>query len=73
MLREIQFWNLQVKPDNSAVLTCERDEDDIALTQEIEYTDFPLKKGQYDFFRLITRKIAKISNSRINTDRNLNA
>ena len=43
MLQEIQFWNLQVKPDNSAVLTCERDKDDIALTQEIEYTDFPLK------------------------------
>jgi hypothetical protein len=43
MLQEIQFWNLQVKPDNSAVLTCERDEDDIALTQDIPYTDFPLE------------------------------
>jgi hypothetical protein len=43
MLQQIQFWKLRVKPDNSAVLTCERDEDDIVLTQEIPYTDFPLE------------------------------
>ena len=47
MLQEIQFWNLRVNLDNSAVLTCERDTDDIALTQEIEYTDFPLKKAKF--------------------------
>jgi hypothetical protein len=47
MLRGIQFWNLRVKPDNSAVLTCERDMNDIALTQEIEYTDFPLEEAKF--------------------------
>ena len=43
MLQRIQFWKLRVNPDNSAVLVCERDSDDVALTQEIEYTDFPLE------------------------------
>jgi hypothetical protein len=43
MLQEIQFWKLRVNPDNSAVLTCERDTDDVALTQAIEFTDFPLE------------------------------
>lgn len=42
MLKEIQFWKLRVSNDDSAILTCERDSDDIALTQKIEYTDFPL-------------------------------
>lgn len=42
MLQEIQFWELQVNPDSSAVLRCLRDTDDVALTQEIEFTDFPL-------------------------------
>ena len=41
MLREIQFWRLKVQ-DESGVLTCERDKDDIFLTEEIIYTDFPL-------------------------------
>lgn len=41
MLNQIQFWTLSVK-DNSAVLICERDEGDIAIRQNIEYTDFPL-------------------------------
>ena len=40
-LRFMQFWTLTVK-DNSATLICERDTDDVAITQEIEYTDFPL-------------------------------
>jgi hypothetical protein len=43
MLQKIQFWKLRVNPDNSAILTCERDSDDVALTQEIEFTDFPLE------------------------------
>lgn len=43
MLQAIQFWTLTVNPDRSAVLCCERDTDDIALTQEIEFTDFPLQ------------------------------
>ena len=43
MLQRIQFWRLRVNPDNTAVLTCERDSDDIALTQKIKFTDFPLE------------------------------
>lgn len=44
MLQEIQFWKLRVNPDNNtAVLICERDSDDVAITQEIPYTDFPLE------------------------------
>ena len=41
MLRQMQFWTLTVE-DNSGVLVCERDAGDIAIKQEIEYTDFPL-------------------------------
>ena len=44
MLQEIQFWKLRVNSDQSATLTCERDSDDVALTQEIEFTDFPLEE-----------------------------
>jgi hypothetical protein len=44
MLKEIQFWKLRVNADKSAILTCERDSDDIALTQEIEFTDFPKER-----------------------------
>ena len=40
-LQEIQFWTLTVK-DKSAVLTCERDEGDVAYRKTIDYTDFPL-------------------------------
>lgn len=43
MLQEIQFWKLQVNSDNSAVLSCERDTDDVVLTQDIPFTDFPLE------------------------------
>lgn len=43
MLQEIQFWKLQVNPDHSAVLSCERDTDDVVVTQDIPYTDFPLE------------------------------
>ena len=42
MLQEIQFWELEVNENNSAVLRCLRDTDDVALTQEIELTNFPL-------------------------------
>ena len=42
MFQEIQFWRLTVNADRSAVLSCERDQGDIAVTQEIEFTDFPL-------------------------------
>jgi hypothetical protein len=42
MLQQIQFWKLKVNPDRSAVLTCERDSDDVAVIQNIPFTDFPL-------------------------------
>ncbi|KJH70248.1 DUF6876 family protein [Aliterella atlantica] len=44
MLKAIQFWTLTVNPDNSALLRCDRDEGDTALTQEIPFTDFPLSE-----------------------------
>ena len=43
-LRQVQFWRLKVNPDNSAVLTCERDRDDVVITQKIPFTDFPLEE-----------------------------
>lgn len=42
MLAGIQFWTLKVNPDKSAVVTCDRDTNDTAIKQVIEYTDFPL-------------------------------
>lgn len=41
MLCEFQLWTLKVKK-NKAVLTCERDTNDVAIRQRIPYTDFPL-------------------------------
>jgi hypothetical protein len=46
-LQEIQFWKLTVSEDKTAILTCERDQGDVALTQEIEYTDFPLAEVKF--------------------------
>jgi hypothetical protein len=44
-LQEIQFWTLKTDiSKKTAVLTCERDEGDVAITQKIEYTDFPLEE-----------------------------
>jgi hypothetical protein len=43
MLQRIQFWTLTVNDDRSALLICERDSDDVAVSQEIPFTDFPLK------------------------------
>ncbi|MBE9110664.1 hypothetical protein IQ273_14680 [Nodosilinea sp. LEGE 07298] len=40
-LQGIQFWHLRVN-DGQGVLTCERDKDDVVLTHELHYTDFPL-------------------------------
>jgi hypothetical protein len=43
MLKEFQIWRLIVNTeDKTAKLICERDTDDIAVTQDIPYTDFPL-------------------------------
>ena len=44
MLQAIQFWKLTVNEDKSAILVCERDEGDVAVTQEIPFTDFPLER-----------------------------
>lgn len=44
MLQEIQFWKLTVNEDRSALLVCERDEGDVAVSQSIPFTDFPLKR-----------------------------
>ena len=41
MLKRIQFWTLEVNGD-SANLKCERDKGDIAFSEHIAYTDFPL-------------------------------
>lgn len=40
----LHFWNLAVQPDQTAQLTARADSDEPAfITQEIEYTDFPLE------------------------------
>ena len=48
MLRDIQFWTLEVAEDDgrkSAVLTCRTDSGEKpTITQKIEYTDFDLPK-----------------------------
>lgn len=41
-LNRIQFWKLKINPDQSAILICERDQDDIVITQKIPFTDFPI-------------------------------
>ena len=47
MLQGMQIWILKVDPnDHSAVLICERDEGDMAITQEIPYADFTLPEGK---------------------------
>lgn len=46
-LQDIQFWTLTVNEDQSAVLTCERDQDDVVVVQQIGYTDFPLVKIRF--------------------------
>lgn len=49
MLRQIQFWKLTVNDDQSALLVCERDEGDVMVSQEIPFTDFPLKEVRLYF------------------------
>lgn len=36
-----QVWILTVRPDTTATLTCEDGNNNIVLTKELEYTDFP--------------------------------
>ncbi len=42
MLKEFQIWRLIVNEDKTAKLVCERDTEDVVLTQDIPFTDFPL-------------------------------
>jgi hypothetical protein len=43
--RPFQVWELEVKPDNSAVLTMKEDTGwPVLVRQEIKYTDFPLSE-----------------------------
>jgi hypothetical protein len=40
----LQFWRLEIGDDMIATLTCRKDKDvQPCVTQEIEFTDFPLK------------------------------
>lgn len=47
MLQQMQFWTLTVNEDSTAKMKCERDSDDVALVQKIEYTDFPLSRIRF--------------------------
>lgn len=45
MLKDFQIWKLKLtkhEPHKEVDVICERDTDDIVLTQHIDYTDFPL-------------------------------
>lgn len=37
-----QVWMLTVRPDKTATLTCDDGNDNVVLTKQIPYTDFPL-------------------------------
>ena len=39
---EFQVWNLAVRPDRTATLTCDDGNGNVVFTKEIEHTDFPL-------------------------------
>ncbi|MEM7591373.1 MAG: DUF6876 family protein [Cyanobacteria bacterium P01_A01_bin.83] len=43
-LASFQCWTLKVAEDNSATLTCDDGNKNIVFTQEIAFTDFPLKE-----------------------------
>ena len=45
MLRDIQFWTLKKREDGKWILICEKDTNDVAISQVIEYSDFPLPEG----------------------------
>lgn len=48
MLQEFQHWILKVDLDNQkAQLICERDSNDVVLTQDIEFTDFSLDEIRF--------------------------
>jgi len=41
-LKRLQIWTLEVEEDKTATLACWRDTDDLIVSQNIDYTDFPL-------------------------------
>jgi len=42
-LQDLQFWTFEKRKNGrSAVMRCERDRNDVAVEQKIDYTDFPL-------------------------------
>lgn len=47
MLQEFQVWKLTVNANDTATLVCERDTNDVVVTQEIAYTDFPLDEIKF--------------------------
>lgn len=48
MLQRFQHWILKVDLNNQkAQLVCEGDSDDVVLTQNIEFTDFPLDEIRF--------------------------
>lgn len=48
MLQEFQHWILNVDLNrHAAQLICERDTNDVILTQDIEFTDFPLESVSF--------------------------
>ena len=38
---EFQVWNLSVRPDNRATLSCDDGNDNIVFSKDLEFTDFP--------------------------------
>lgn len=44
MLREMQFWTLKRLGDGTWELQVERDEGDVAFSQPIEFSDFPMNE-----------------------------
>ena len=40
ILQHIQFWKLEKTGDSTGVVRCLRDTNDIAITQELDYTSF---------------------------------
>ena len=54
MIGLTQFWGIKKDPENpnGAIVFCERDANDIVLTQVLEYTDFPLGDEPFKLFVL---------------------
>jgi len=46
---DFQFWKLTVKPDQTAILSCEDGNGGKVFSKSIEYTDFPLPEIAFYF------------------------